>query len=167
MDFESIYTSNYKLIYKYLLRLTRCHDSSNDLTQEVFEKMYMQIIAKKEQPKDTKSWLYKVAYNLFVNQYKKQQIEGIYQHEKKYLHNRNATEIPDEKDEKQTQLEKGLAKLGDDEYHLLMLYQEGLKYREIAEVLNMKTSSVGKTLSRTIEKLRTLIKEECHELFEK
>ncbi len=166
MDFESIYTSNYKQIYNYLLRLTRCQESSKDLSQEVFEKMYIQIHTKKSKPKDIKSWLYKVAYNLFVNHYKKRQLEGIYQHENRYLYDGKTAEPSNEKDEKQAQLEKGLAKLGKDEYHLLMLYQEGLKYREIAEVMNIKTSSVGKTLSRTIEKLRTLIREECHELFE-
>ncbi|MFO7862837.1 MAG: RNA polymerase sigma factor [Salinivirgaceae bacterium] len=166
MDFNELYIHHYPALYKYLLRLTRCEETGKDLTQEVFEKLYMQIEKEKEKLKDPKSWLYKVAYNRFANYYSKKQLENRYQQEKNVTHPGYSESLPDEEQQKHEQFEKGLTKLKTEEYHLIMLYKEGLKYREMAEVLDMNPASVGKTLARTIEKLRILIKEECHELFE-
>ena len=42
---------------------------------------------------------------------------------------------------------------------------EGLKYKEIAEVLEINPKSVGTMLVRAIDKLKLLLKTEYHELF--
>jgi DNA-directed RNA polymerase specialized sigma24 family protein len=47
------------------------------------------------------------------------------------------------------------------------MYSNGLKYSEIAEVLNLNPNSVGKMISRTIEKFVKIVKKEYHELFQK
>lgn len=164
MDFENIYKTYYISIFKYLLQLTRCEETGKDLVQEVFESLYIQIQKKKE-IKDIKAWLFKSAYNRFVNHFSKQKYNLAYIQEttKTGTHFENETDI--EADEKLKQLEAGLKKLEPQAYHLIILYQQGLKYKEMAEILEMNPASVGKTLTRTINKLRTIIKEECHELF--
>lgn len=51
--------------------------------------------------------------------------------------------------------------------NILLLYHDGLSYGEISEVLDIKITSVGKSVSRSIEKLKKLIKTNHNELFEK
>jgi len=166
MDFDKIYLTHYPSIFKYLLQLTRCEETSKDLVQEVFESLYIQK-QKKQNIKDVRAWLFKTAYNRFVNNYNKQKYNLAYIQETIRTETQYEREPEIEANEKVKQLEAGLNKLEPKAYHLLILYQQGLKYKEMAEILEINPASVGKTLSRTIEKLRTIIKEECHELFEK
>ena len=58
-----------------------------------------------------------------------------------------------------------LDKLPEKEKNLLILYHNGLKYKEIAEVLDINPNSVGKLLVRSIAKLKELLKTDYHELF--
>lgn len=164
MDFDSTYKTHYTSIFRYLLQLTRCEETSKDLVQEVFESLYIQM-QKKREIKDIKAWLFKSAYNRFVNHYSKQKYNLAYTQETIQTGNHFENEHDIETNEKLKQLEAALKKLEPKAYHLLMLYQQGLKYKEMAEILEMNPVSVGKTLTRTIDKLKTIIKEECHELF--
>jgi RNA polymerase sigma-70 factor (ECF subfamily) len=53
----------------------------------------------------------------------------------------------------------------EDEKNLLLLYHNGLKYKEIARVLDLNPASVGTMLVRAIDKLKHLLKSEYYELF--
>jgi RNA polymerase sigma-70 factor, ECF subfamily len=55
--------------------------------------------------------------------------------------------------EKFRQLEKAIRELTEFERECLLLRAEGLRYREISEVLGISTSTVGETVSRAIKKL--------------
>ena len=56
-------------------------------------------------------------------------------------------------------LRNGLKQLKENERTLLLLYQDELSHAEIASVLNVKTSSVSKLLSRSLEKLSRILNE--------
>jgi RNA polymerase sigma-70 factor (ECF subfamily) len=58
-----------------------------------------------------------------------------------------------------------LEKLPEENKNLLLLYHNGLKYKEIAKVLNLNPNSVGTMLVRSIDKLKQLLKTEYYELF--
>ena len=47
-----------------------------------------------------------------------------------------------------------ISKLDGKDQSLVVLYSEGYSYKEIAEITSMNFNSVGKTLSRILEKLR-------------
>ena len=47
-----------------------------------------------------------------------------------------------------------ISKLDDKDQSLVVLYSEGYSYKEIAEITGINFNSVGKTLSRILEKLR-------------
>jgi len=46
-----------------------------------------------------------------------------------------------------------------------VLYSEGLSYREISDATGIKSSSIGKTLSRTLEKLEKELINQKYELY--
>ena len=44
-----------------------------------------------------------------------------------------------------------------EEMQLMVLYSEGYSYKEISDITGMKFTSIGKTLSRTLKKLKELL----------
>jgi len=64
------------------------------------------------------------------------------------------------KNEKLSLLKRGLENLEIKDRIILGLYRDGLSYADMAHVLKVKKTSVGKTLSRAIEKLARQINEE-------
>ena len=52
-----------------------------------------------------------------------------------------------------------------DEMQLVILYSEGYSYKEIAEITGIKFSSIGKTLSRTLKKLKEILKNSGYEMY--
>jgi len=62
-------------------------------------------------------------------------------------------------------LNQVLDKLKPDERFLVVLYSEGLSYKEMAEVTEIKFTSVGKTLSRILKKIEIELKCQCDELY--
>jgi len=68
--------------------------------------------------------------------------------------------------ERQKQLKKTIAGLTRQEQILLFLYKKQFSYKEMAEMVQMNPNSIGKTLSRIIEKITKQIKKANHELFE-
>lgn len=45
-----------------------------------------------------------------------------------------------------------------EEIQLVLLYSEGCSYKEMSEITGIKFTSVGKTLSRTLKKLKEILK---------
>jgi len=58
-----------------------------------------------------------------------------------------------------------LSKLKSKNKLLVLLYSEGLSYKEMSELTDIKLSSIGKTLSRTLSTLKNELKDKEDELF--
>lgn len=128
-------------------------EDAKDATQEVFVKLYGYMKEGKK-PENPKAWLYKVAANNCLNFLKRN---------KNYLRIVEENLIPKKtqenieesiiKDERVRLVKKAIVKLPEKDRAILMLYHDNLSYTEIAQVMNMQKSSVGKALSRAIDKL--------------
>ena len=59
-----------------------------------------------------------------------------------------------------------LEKLPEKDRSILLLYNHGLSYAEMAEVLEINPNSVGTTLVRAINTLKELLKHHYNEMFE-
>ena len=135
-------------------------DEAADIVQEVFVSLYQKMERKKkiEYPK---SWLYRAVINKCIDSM---------QANRKFLRieQSNANEKPEEVNNDKEQREvisEALNKLLPNERALAVLYSEGLSYKEISDVTGIKFTSVGKTLSRTLEKLGNHLKKYEHELY--
>ena len=63
-----------------------------------------------------------------------------------------------DKNRKEAIVRKALMQLkSQDEMQLVLLYSEGYSYKEMAEITGIKFTSVGKTLSRTLKKLKEIL----------
>ncbi len=165
MDFNNIYTKYYSTIYNLSCRILGNSELAKDVTQETFEKLYISITAQKSFD-NLKSWLYIVTVNNCTNLIKRSNhLKEIYKN------NSSVNEIDGNaeenliKSEKQRIIREAINQLPEREKIIIMLYQDDLTYSEMAEILDMKKTSVGKILSRAIDKLRVNIKTSNYELF--
>ena len=163
MPFNKIYNLYYIRIYQFVNRLSFSNPDSEDITQEVFLSLYIEI-NKNKKPDNIKAWLYKCALNKFININKRKKVihlsDDVSQYEK-YLTNTIEHELI--QNEKKMLISKALSKLSEKEQILLNLYNDDFSYKEISEILEIKFTSVGKTLSRVIDKLAVHIKTSNHE----
>ncbi|MBU8892538.1 MAG: RNA polymerase sigma factor [Bacteroidales bacterium] len=163
MPFINIYNLYYIRIYQFVYRLSFSHPDSEDITQEVFLSLYIEI-NKNKKPDNTKAWLYKCALNKFININKRKKIIHLSDNVSQYEEvTSNTIEQEIVQNEKKKIIKKALTKLSQKEQILLNLYNDDFSYKEISEILEIKFTSVGKTLSRVIDKLAVQIKISSHE----
>ncbi|MBI4640218.1 MAG: RNA polymerase sigma factor [Candidatus Tectomicrobia bacterium] len=67
--FEQLVTQYQREIYRYILRLTRSYEETDDLFQETFLKAYKAYNALPEEA-NTRAWLFKIATNLCKNYFR-------------------------------------------------------------------------------------------------
>ena len=67
--------------------------------------------------------------------------------------------------ERKLLINNALSKLNPKNKLLAILYSEGLSYKEMSELTDIKFSSIGKTLSRTLSTLKNELKDKEDELF--
>jgi RNA polymerase sigma factor (sigma-70 family) len=129
-----------------------------DITQDVFMKTYENL-----QSFDTSQkfspWIYRIAHNEFVNALRKQKRTPVVLVDFDTLLAHPVFEDPVPKEKEQAEmkemLEQSLSKLKDKYREVLVLYYiEELSYKEIAEVLQVPTGTVGIRIKRAKESLK-------------
>ncbi len=166
MNFKQLYVKFYGEIYQFAFQLSLSHNESKDLLQDAFMQLLKEQ-SKAEELKNPRAWLYKVVLNLWRNKYnkeKRRQINNMpFESHEKF---EQTPEMDLIKKEKRELVFNCLAQLPANDRDILLLYHDGLSYAEIAEILEMKYTSVGTTLSRSIKKLKVALKTNYYELFE-
>ena len=146
---------------RYVAMLGIDPETARDIVQEGFLKLHEHLMAGGDRG-NLRAWLYRVVHNSARN---KQTSFGA----------RNTGRIddlppaanpvardesPEERllgEERETRLRQAMQKLSDAQRACLVLRTQGLKYREIAETLDLSVSTVGENVQRGLERLRELI----------
>lgn len=155
-NLEKEFMKLYNLYIDDCLRLavsfTKNIADAEDITQKVFVKLYNELCNKKGA--FNKSWLLKVTANECKN-YIRWHKRIIYSNE--LLENKTGSCI--EIDATSPSLLK-LSK----KYRIVvyLYYYEGYKVKEIAEILNLDEENVRTRLRRGREKMKIMLKEDCH-----
>lgn len=164
MDFEQLYQQQYEKIYKFCYRFVGDREKAGDLTQDTFLKLYQRMKNGDQAIINTRGWLYKVAGNMCLNHLNQAQRRsaitlGLSMRNKE--HNTPETLLLEQ--EKADLVKKFLHTLDPKIQMLLLMYQDGLSYREMAEATGIPINSIGKTLWRNIDKIANSIKQTEHE----
>jgi RNA polymerase sigma factor (sigma-70 family) len=153
-----MYYSHYQAIYRFAFRMIGNAEDAKDVVQETFIRLYRTLESESEIT-HPKAWLYTVSANLCINRVKKAK------RRREILADRPRTTQPESTPETDLIMKERLdlirhsvRALPERERILLMLYQDGLSYSEMARVINVKASSLGKLLSRAIGKLAEAIR---------
>lgn len=149
------------LLYATILRMTKNPQVAQDLVQEVFIKIYQQL-HKYDQKGSFSSWLYRVAYNYCMDEFRKKSYQ-MKQEEmsEESIINSDHPEIVFLKKEKSRQLEKLISILPEDERMIILLrYVNELSYNEISESLHIPLTDVRNKLHRAKKKMRDTVKQQ-------
>ena len=124
-------------------------DAARDVVHDVFMAYYF-VLDDKKVIKDAKNWLIRCTINKGVDFLRKN---------KKIVSNETVAKSDNTLQTIDSQLDlisisNLISKLDAKDQSLVVLYSEGYSYKEIAEITGMNFNSVGKTLSRILEKIR-------------
>lgn len=160
-SFDTLFYRHYDRVYGLLFRLVGNRAEAEDLTQEVFLKLYQQRF-KRGRNHNVGGWLYRVATNAGYNA-----VRG-----RRRRWQRDTVLLPDPSDqppdpaEQAAQREtrrivrRALARLPQRQVQLLLLRQMEMSYAELAEVCDVSPGSVGTLLRRAADAFRNAYLEE-------
>ncbi|QED47898.1 sigma-70 family RNA polymerase sigma factor [Cytobacillus dafuensis] len=157
MDLDEVYKAYVKDLYRYLLSLSKNHFTAEDLVQEAFYRAYIQL--EDYEINNIKAWLFKVAYNAFIDFTRK--------NKKEIIENKNIQLVDMLSPEKKL-LEKEsfellmneITSLNDKEKHVLLLCDlNQLSLKEAAEILDLNLNTLKSHLVRGRKKMIERIKE--------
>lgn len=143
-------------LMRYALRLTRNADTAHDVVQETFLRLC------KQQQADVAghelAWLYRVCRQRALDVCRKERRMSLISHDTaENFHSAEVSpETAAEHGDARVRLAELVARLSPQQQEVVRLkFAEGLKYREIAEVLGLTTSHVGVLIHNTLKQLRS------------
>ena len=160
VDWGETYRSSFEDLVRFLHRKVWDLERARDLAQEVF------VRALRHEPENPRAWLFRVASNLA-----KDEARTVLRRKRHLALLRTEAEEADSPDrpddlvqasEERGRIRAALETLTDRDRELLLLWDAGLSYREIAEVTDLKPGAIGTTLARARRRLV-----EAHEEMEK
>jgi RNA polymerase sigma-70 factor, ECF subfamily len=147
--FEGALSAYWGKIFQLLSRLTSDSAEAEDLTLEVFWRLYINPPQTRQNPG---GWLYRVATNLGYNALRSRKRRQRYEERAgSFVWEEQAPENPArafEKAEEVEQVQKVLAKMKLRSSQILLLRHSGLSYKEVAEAVGIDPASVGTLLTR-------------------
>jgi len=153
---EEIVTAYSRRIFNLAYRFTSNKDAAEDLTQDVFVRIYRSLDQFDARQGDLQNWLMRLARNLIIDDYRRRQrnpqdahAEDVDEH---VFHLRSATVSPQremERRELSAQIQDGIDKLPSDLRTCVILRDiEELTYQEIVDLLKIPEGTVKSRINR-------------------
>lgn len=161
-QFEELYKQEYTKLFSAAYKIIEDEDISKDIVQEVFISFYEKTVSNKKLVNHPHSWLMRAVLNKCIDRIERNKkrteltlVTTIQETEEENI----------DKEQRHQLLRHAMQKLSKQEMKLLVLYSENYSYKEMAETLNMNFASVGKTLSRTLQKLKIILRQMNYEQY--
>ena len=141
-------------LLRYLACLGLSPDEAQDIAQDAFLSLHRHVSAGGPQ-ENIRSWLFRVAHNQARNRQTSydRRFSAPFDASRDDMQDHATPERKLLAKEKARLLRAAIRTLADTERECLLLRAEGLRYREIGEVLGIATSTVADTVDRAIRKL--------------
>lgn len=144
-------------LFGYLICLGLMPQEADDIIQDSFVQLY-RVLKSSGNIDNPRSWLFRVAHNLSVNLQKRERRLVSAPDEQPYarLEGSRVEADPEEiyaHKERLQLLATAVSRLPQRQRECLYLRAEGLRYREIAEVIGTTTSAVAESLKRAVVRL--------------
>jgi len=155
--FETVFADHWSRIYNVVFRLVGDPDEAQDLALETFWQYYRNPPAKQD---NLSGWLYRVAVNLGFNALRARKRRSVYEIEAGSQAIESQSPPAPEQEiilaEQRREVQDVLTQMKPRSAKLLVLRYLGLNYKELAAVLNMKPTSIGKTIARAQDEFEAL-----------
>jgi RNA polymerase sigma-70 factor, ECF subfamily len=144
---------------RYLRRIGLSREEAEEIVQDVFLCLFKHL-SKKGGEENLPGWVFRVAHNLAVNQYKHQRcLSHLSQQEWVKLSEMLIDKAPNPEQrligqDKIAEFGRAICVLSHRQLECFFLRMKGYRYREIAEILGITVTTVAETLHRAIKKLQ-------------
>ncbi|HXI26349.1 MAG TPA: sigma-70 family RNA polymerase sigma factor [Pyrinomonadaceae bacterium] len=153
---EEIVQSYSRRIYNLAYRFTSRADTAEDLTQEVFIRVYRSLDQYNPKQGDLQNWLMRLARNLIIDDYRKRQrapqdeaADDLEDHQYHLRAAGNTVQREMERRELGVQVQAGIDKLSADLRTCVILRDiEELSYQEIVDLLKIPEGTVKSRINR-------------------
>lgn len=153
---EEIVQSYSRRIYNLAYRFTSRADSAEDLTQDVFVRVYRSLDQYDAKQGDLQNWLMRLARNLIIDDYRKRQrapqdesADDLEQHKYHLRSAGSSVQREMERRELGAQVQAGIDKLSPDLRTCVILRDiEELSYQEIVDLLKIPEGTVKSRINR-------------------
>lgn len=151
--FVQIYQRYYPEIYRFVFSVVRSENEAKELTQDTFLAL-LEELQKREMPPDKlRPWIYRVSKNKSLNVLRTPKHAAAEAGQLGATH--NTPEVAMSQKQEANAVDDVMNRLNQRDATLLRLYALELSYEEIAEVVGVERSSVGKMLNRAKKAFRT------------
>ena len=155
------YDQEHVAIRRYLLFLGVDRETAQEIVQESFLKLHEHLLGGGDRG-NLRAWLYRVAHNLARNAqtaFRTSKTDSLPEATVTGELAAPAASVEDEllAAERTRRVREGMNRLSAAQRDCLVLRTQGLKYREIAEILNVSVSTVAENVQRGLEKLKDLV----------
>ncbi|MBD0833395.1 RNA polymerase sigma factor [Aestuariibaculum sediminum] len=153
--FNSLFSKYYRPLVIYITTYTNDVPASEDIVQQVFITIWEKRL-KLEGVKSLKSYLYKIAYNTFIDQYRTTKKQNLFFEElRQDILRELITENKEYQEKRILQLKKLINTLPPKCKEILELNKlRGLNYKEIASKLNISEKTVDAQMRLAFKKIR-------------
>ena len=147
-EFEKTYHSYYPKLFRIATKMLKASEDAKDVVQDVFTAYYFAMNNEKV-IRDTKNWLVRSTINKGID-YKRKTARTITMESP-------LTDTNESPHDEASDILNAIDLLSEKEQTLVVLYSEGYSYKEIAEITGRNYHSIGKTLSRIMDKIKKYV----------
>ncbi len=154
-EFRAVFLQHYARIVAILVRLFGDVSHSEEVANDAFWRLYRQPALQVDG--NIGGWLYRTAANLGIDALRAASRRRQYEEAAGGARDEDKNSSPLEsllREEKCLRVRAALSLVKPTQAQLLILRSSGLSYKELADVLNVKTSSIGTMLNRAEEEFR-------------
>lgn len=163
MKFAAAYEESRDAVYGYLVYMTKNTILAEDLSQEVFLRMFLHLDKFREEA-SVRTWALRIARNVFLSYARRKQ--PLLLEEQEYEPTQDVdSNVPEEemlKKEQAARVRKCLMCLAEQERTVLLLRDfEELSYEEIGRIMGLTVEVVKSRIYRARQKFRKVYEDEC------
>ena len=144
-EFEKTYRDHYPKLFRIAAKMLQDPEGAKDVVQDVFTAYYF-AMSNEKVIRDTKNWLVRSTINKGID-YKRKTARTV-------TMEKPMCETGEQTLDEASDILNAITHLNEKEQTLVVLYSEGYSYKEIAEMTGRNLPSIGKTLSRIMDKLK-------------
>ena len=144
-EFEKTYRDHYPKLFRIAAKMLQDPEGAKDVVQDVFTAYYF-AMSNEKAIRDTKNWLVRSTINKGID-YKRKTARTV-------TMEKPMCETDEQTLDEASDILNAIAHLNEKEQTLVVLYSEGYSYKEIAEMTGRNLPSIGKTMSRIMDKLK-------------